>query len=51
VHVKEKGYGNALRGGIEAATGKWIVMADADEAMISAIFSPFIEKLQEGYDL
>ena len=31
VHIKEKGYGNALRGGIEAAAGKWIVMADADD--------------------
>ena len=32
VHIKEKGYGNALRGGIEAAAGKWIVMADADDS-------------------
>src|SRR5215471_12507821 len=26
VHVKEKGYGSALRGGVEAALGKWIIM-------------------------
>jgi glycosyltransferase involved in cell wall biosynthesis len=26
VQVKEKGYGNALRGGIQAASGKWIIM-------------------------
>ena len=51
VHVKEKGYGNALRGGIEAATGKWIVMADADDSYDLGYISPFIEKLQEGYDL
>jgi len=25
VHVKQKGYGNALRGGIQAASGRWIV--------------------------
>ena len=32
VRVAEKGYGNALRGGIEAAAGKWIIMADADDS-------------------
>ena len=26
VHVREKGYGSALRGGIGAAQGKWIIM-------------------------
>src|SRR5215471_7916379 len=31
-HVKEKGYGNALRGGIQAAAGKWITMGDAHES-------------------
>jgi len=51
VHVKEKGYGNALRGGIEAATGKWIVMADADDSYDFSQITPFVEKLQEGYDL
>lgn len=51
VHVKDKGYGNALRGGIEAATGKWIVMADADDSYDLSHITPFIEKLQEGYDL
>src|SRR5215217_4447865 len=29
VEVSEKGYGNALRGGIAAARGRYIVMADA----------------------
>jgi glycosyltransferase involved in cell wall biosynthesis len=32
VQVKEKGYGNALRGGIQAASGKWIITGDADES-------------------
>ena len=27
VHVKKKGYGNALRAGIQAPSGTWIVMA------------------------
>ena len=30
VAVTAKGYGNALRGGIEASRGEWIVMGDAD---------------------
>lgn len=51
VHVAEKGYGNALRGGIEAATGKWIVMADADDSYDLGNISPFIEKLRDGHDL
>src|SRR5665811_969840 len=42
VHIKEKGYGNALRGGIEAAAGKWIVMADADDSYDLSHITPFI---------
>ncbi len=51
VQVAEKGYGNALRGGIEAAAGKWIIMADADDSYDLSDIAPFIEKLKEGYDL
>ncbi len=51
VQVAEKGYGNALRGGIEAAAGKWIIMADADDSYDLSDIAPFIEKLREGYDL
>jgi hypothetical protein len=51
VHVEEKGYGNALRGGIEAAAGRWIIMADADDSYDFAAIDPFVEKLQAGYDL
>src|SRR5436190_121906 len=32
VHVKKKGYGNALRGGIESARGRWIMMGDSDDS-------------------
>ena len=32
VPVKEKGYGSALRGGVRAASGKWILMGDADDS-------------------
>ena len=32
VPVKEKGYGAALIGGVRAASGKWIIMGDADDS-------------------
>ncbi len=51
VPVKEKGYGNALRGGIRAALGKWILMADADDSYDFSEADRFVKKLQEGYDL
>src|SRR4029453_3956589 len=51
VHVKEKGYGNALRGGIQAASGKWIIMGDADESYDFSETTRFGKKFQEGFDL
>ena len=39
VDITQKGYGHALRGGIEAAAGKFIIMADSAS-------SPTIEKLR-----
>ncbi len=51
VSVAEKGYGNALMGGIEAAQGKYIIMGDADDSYDFSNVYPFVEKLREGYDL
>jgi glycosyltransferase involved in cell wall biosynthesis len=51
VPVKEKGYGNALRGGIAAANGRWILMGDADDSYDFSEADRFVKKLQEGYDL
>lgn len=51
VQVKEKGYGNALRGGFAAAHGKYILMADSDDSYDLTNLMPFLEKLREGYDL
>jgi hypothetical protein len=51
VHVKERGYGNALRGGIQAASGKWIVMGDADESYDFSETDRFVKKFQEGFEL
>jgi glycosyltransferase involved in cell wall biosynthesis len=51
VHVREKGYGSALRGGIRAARGKWIIMGDADDSYDFSGIAPFVEKLRQGFDL
>jgi glycosyltransferase involved in cell wall biosynthesis len=51
VHVKEKGYGNALMGGIAAAEGKFVMMGDADDSYDWLEIPKFVEKLNEGYDL
>lgn len=51
VHIADKGYGNALGGGIAAAKGQWIIMADADDSYNFGEIAPFLEKLQQGYDL
>ena len=51
VLVNEKGYGRALRGGIQAAAGKWIIMGDADDSYDFSEISGFVEKFQEGFDL
>lgn len=51
VHVKDKGYGNALRGGLAAAHGKYVITGDADNSHDLAQIPAFLGKLQEGYDL
>ena len=51
VPVIEKGYGSALKGGIEAASGSYIIMADADDSYDFTSLAPFVEKLRDGYDL
>jgi glycosyltransferase involved in cell wall biosynthesis len=51
VHVKKRGYGNALRAGIQAASGKWIVMGDADESYDFSETDCFVRKFHEGFEL
>jgi glycosyltransferase involved in cell wall biosynthesis len=51
IHIEQKGYGNALRGGFEAAVGKYIIMADADDSYDLENLLPFVQKLREGFDL
>jgi glycosyltransferase involved in cell wall biosynthesis len=51
VHVKDKGYGNALMGGIAAARGRYIIMGDADNSYDFLDLNRFVDKLREGCDL
>ena len=47
----EKGYGSALRAGIAAARGRFIIMGDADDSYDFSAAFPLVEKLREGCDL
>ncbi len=51
VTIEKKGYGNALRGGIAAARGEWIIMGDADDSYDFGESDRFVKKFQEGYEL
>jgi glycosyltransferase involved in cell wall biosynthesis len=51
VHVQERGYGSALRGGIAAARGKYVIFADADGSYDFMNIPRFVDKLREGNDL
>jgi len=51
VFESQKGYGSALRRGIEEAGGKYIVMADGDDTYDFLETAKFVNKLKEGYDL
>jgi glycosyl transferase family 2 len=51
VPVSEKGYGNALMGGILAARGEYVIMGDADDSYDFTNLMPFVEELRKGADL
>lgn len=51
LHIREKGYGNALKGGILAARGRYVLMADSDDSYDFAHIPNFVEKLRAGSDL
>ena len=51
VHVATRGYGNALRKGIEEAKGEFIIMGDADDSYDFSQVPGFVAKWREGYEL
>ena len=51
VPVPERGYGSALRGGIRAARGRYVIMGDSDDSYDFSLLDGFVAKLREGYAL
>jgi len=51
VLVPVKGYGGALLGGIEAARGRFVIMADADDSYDFSRLEGFVSRLRAGDDL
>lgn len=51
IAVPERGYGAALRAGIEAARGRYVIMGDADDSYDFSRLEAFVEKLRQGYPL
>lgn len=51
VQVVEKGYGNALRGGIRDARGDYILMLDSDDSYDISHLPRFVDELKAGADL
>ncbi len=51
IAVEARGYGSALRGGIEAAAGEFVLMADADNSYDLGHVPRFLEPLRSGADL
>jgi glycosyltransferase involved in cell wall biosynthesis len=51
VAIDTRGYGSALRAGIAAARGRYVLMGDADDSYDFTHLDRFVNKLREGYDL
>jgi len=51
IQVEEKGYGAALRAGIEAARGRYVVMGDADDSYEFQDVPRFLSRLRAGDEL
>jgi glycosyltransferase involved in cell wall biosynthesis len=51
VSVSERGYGNALKAGLKAARGKYVIMGDSDDSYDFDSLEGFVEQLEAGYDL
>jgi glycosyltransferase involved in cell wall biosynthesis len=51
VDIPQRGYGNALIGGIRAARGTYVIMGDSDGNHDLSALEPFVEKLRAGYQL
>ena len=51
LHVPERGYGAALKAGIAAARGEFVIMGDADDSYDFSEVPNFVKELRRGFDL
>src|SRR5712664_2876141 len=51
IHVPARGYGSALRAGIDAARGRYVVIADADDSYDFGDIPAFLAQLRAGAQL
>jgi glycosyltransferase involved in cell wall biosynthesis len=51
VNIEQKGYGSALKGGILAARGRYVLMADSDDSYDFSHAPRFVQQLRTGSDL
>lgn len=51
VPVGRRGYGAALRAGIDASRGRFVVMGDSDDSYDFSALAPFLERLRAGDEL
>ena len=51
VHAELKGYGHALRKGVQEARAQFIIMGDADDSYDFSEVPRFVERWREGYDI
>lgn len=49
--VQQKGYGSALKAGIDAANGTYVIMGDADDSYDFKNLMPYLTELRKGKDL
>lgn len=48
VRIEHKGYGSALLGGMQAARGRFVIMADADDSYDFSQLDGFVDALRSG---
>jgi glycosyltransferase involved in cell wall biosynthesis len=51
LHVAQRGYGAALKAGIAAARGEYVIMGDADDSYDFSEVPNFVNELRRGNDL
>jgi hypothetical protein len=51
VDARERGYGAALITGIQAASGRFVIMGDGDDSYDFSQLEGFVDKLRQGADL